>query len=175
MSILRRRFNEKVILTYYKKEKKYHSKEEALDKLQRYCVYQDRCHQEVRSKLLDLGIYGDDLEEIIIDLISENFLNEERFARSYARGKFRMKRWGRNRIKRELKLRQISAYCLRKAMEEIDETEYYEVLTTLITKKLRTTKAANDFLRKSKAGTYAISRGYEPSLVWEIVKTLPPS
>lgn len=172
MSILRRKFNEKVILTY-KKEKKFHTKEEALDKLQRYCAYQDRCHLEVRTKLLDLGIYGDDLEEVIVELIRENFLNEERFARSYARGKFRMKRWGRNRIKRELKFRQISAYCLRKAMEEIDEDEYQEVLTTILTKKIASTKAANDFLRKSKAGAYAISRGYEPGLVWEIIKTIP--
>jgi regulatory protein len=73
----------------------YVSKEDALKKLQRYCAYQDRCHQEARRKLLDLGIYGDDLEEIISELISDNFLNEERFARSFARGKFRIKGWGK--------------------------------------------------------------------------------
>ena len=118
-----------------RQQKKYHSKEEALDKLQRYCAYQDRCHQEVRSKLLDLGIYGEDLEEIIVQLISDNFLNEERFARSYARGKFRIKRWGRNRIWQELQKRQISDYCLRKAMEEIDEAEYQKTLWELLEKK----------------------------------------
>ena len=74
-------------------KKKWLSTEEALLKMQQYCVYQDRCHQEVRSKLLDLGVYGDRLEEIIARLIAENFLNEERFARSFARGKFRMKQW----------------------------------------------------------------------------------
>ncbi len=155
-----------------KQQKKYVSKEDALDKLQRYCVYQDRCHQEVRSKLLDLGIYGDDLEEIIIDLIGDNFLNEERFARSFARGKFRMKRWGRMRIQQELKKRQISDYCRRKAMEEIEEADYYEVLTNLLEKKLSITKATNEYQRKSKTGAYAIGRGFESHLVWEILKTL---
>jgi regulatory protein len=107
------------------KKKKYISKDDALLKLQAYCAYQDRCHSEVRSKLLDLGIYGDDLEDIIVALIEDNFLNEERYARSYARGKFRIKQWGRLRIRRELKFRKISDYCIRKAMEEIDENDYH--------------------------------------------------
>ena len=94
-----------------KKAKKYISPEDALAKLQRYCAYQDRCHQEVRTKLIDLGVFGDTLEEIITDLIKDNFLNEERFARSYARGKFRMRKWGRIKIRQELKLRKISDYC----------------------------------------------------------------
>lgn len=153
-----------------KKSKKYHSKEEALDKLQRYCAYQDRCHQEVRTKLLDLGIYGDDLEDIITELIRENFLNEERFAQSYARGKFRMKRWGRVRITQELKKRKMSAYCLRKAMAEIDEVEYRKVLKDILTKKIAASKETNDYKRKSKAGIYAIGRGYESWLVWEVIK-----
>ena len=96
---------------------KWVSKEEALAKIQRYCAYQDRCHQEVRTRLLDMGVYADWLEEIIVQLIEENFLNEERFARSFARGKFRIKQWGRNRIRQELKKRNISAYCIRMAME----------------------------------------------------------
>ena len=94
------------------------SKEEALAKMQRYCAYQERCHEEVRSKLLNMGVYSDWREEIIVQLIEENFLNEERFARSFARGKFRIKQWGRNRIRQELKKRKISDYCVRKAMEE---------------------------------------------------------
>ena len=91
-------------------KKKYLSKEDALKKLQRYCAYQDRCHQEVRSKLLDLGIYGHDLEEVIVALIEDNFLNEERFARSFTRGKLRIKHWGRNKILQELKKKNI--FCL---------------------------------------------------------------
>ena len=149
---------------------KYISKAEALAKLQKYCAYQDRCHQEVRTKLLELGIYGDDLEEIIYDLISENFLNEERFARSYARGKFRMRRWGRNRILRELKFRKISDYCIRKAMTEIEEEEYLKTLEQVLRKRLALSKEKDIFKRNSKLAKYAIGKGYEPTLVWEMVK-----
>ncbi len=155
-----------------KKQKKYVSKEEALAKLQAYCAYQDRCHQEVRSKLLDLGIYGDDLEEIIADLITENFLNEERFARSFARGKFRIKQWGRVRIQRELKQRNISAYCLRKAMEEIEDVDYATTLEQIILKKNKHLRASNTYTRRAKLATYAINKGYESPLVWESVKRL---
>jgi len=152
------------------KKKKYVSKAEALAKLQRYCAYQDRCHQEVRSKLLDLGIYGDDLEEIIADLIQENFLNEERFARSFARGKFRMKKFGRVWIKRELKQRKVSAYCIRKAMAEIEEGDYQKTLEEVIKKKYKNLKESDDFTRKGKVAKYVINRGFEPKLVWELLK-----
>lgn len=156
------------------KPKKYISKEEALSKLEQYCAYQDRCHQEVRSKLLDLGIYGDDLEEIIADLISDNFLNEERYARSYARGKFRIKKWGKTRIQRELKMRKISAYCLRKAMEEIDEEEYEQTLIAIIEKKNKTLREVDAYKRRYKLVQYAIQRGFESSLAWTTVKELYP-
>lgn len=152
------------------KKKKYVSKTEALAKLQRYCAYQDRCHQEVRSKLLDLGIYGDDLEEIIADLIQENFLNEERFARSFARGKFRMKKFGRVRIKRELKQRQVSDYCIRKAMTEIEEEDYQKTLREVVRKKYQSLKDSDDFTRKGKVAKYVINRGFESKLVWEVLK-----
>ena len=155
-----------------KKPVKYHSPEEALDKLQRYCAYQDRCHQEVRTKLLELGIYGEDLEQIIVELIRENFLNEERFARSYARGKFRIKRWGRIRIQLELKKRKISAYCIRKGLEEIDEEEYQKVLEEMLQKKIAASKLSNTFQRNSKAGQYAIGRGFESWLVWDTIRKL---
>lgn len=138
--------------------------------MQRYCAYQERSHHEVRSKLLDLNIYGDDLEEIIAQLISDNFLNEERFARAYARGKFRMKQWGRRRIVQELKRHEVSDYSIRKAMEEIDNQDYIETLRDVIEKKSRTTAAASDFEWHNKLAQYAISRGFEPELVWEIVR-----
>ena len=153
-----------------KKKKKYISQEEALKKLQRYCAYQDRCHQEVRSKLLDLGVYGDTLEEIMAELISDNFLNEERYARSFARGKFRIKKWGRTRIRRELKLRAITDYCMKKAMEEIDEEKYLETIRQLIEKKDRLLKEKNPYKRQNKIGQYVINRGFEPALVWRLVK-----
>ena len=150
-------------------KKKYHTREQALQKLQRYCAYQDRCHAEVRTKLLSLGIYGDDLEEIIVELIGENYLNEERFARSYARGKFRFKCWGRIRITQELKSRRISDYLIRKALEEIDETEYRQALYDLLDKKLALISADNDFEKKQKLAGYAQRRGFEGELIWETV------
>ena len=152
-------------------KKKYVSKADALIKLQRYCAYQERCHQEVRSKLIELGIFGDDLEDIIADLISENFLNEERFARSFARGKFRMKQWGKTRIRQELQMRKVSDYCLRKAMEEIPQQEYLEALRTLIEKKMANLpQGKSDFEKKSKLAQYAIQRGFETDLVWSMLE-----
>ncbi len=143
----------------------------ALKKLQHYCAYQDRCHYEVRSKLLDMGVYGDTLEEVIADLIKDDFLNEERFARSYARGKFRMKKWGRYKIKTNLKMKKISAYCIKKAMTEIDEFEYEEVLEALILKKMGP-KEDWDYNLFQKTGKYALSRGYESELVWRSISQL---
>lgn len=155
-----------------KKTKKYISKDEALRKLQKYCAYQDRCHREVRTKLIDLGCYGDDLEEVMAELISDNFLNEERFARSYARGKFRFKKWGRIRIKRELKMRNISAYCMKKAMEEIDETEYSETIEALLLKKNKTLRENDLFKKKKKLADYVIQKGFESFLVWGMIKEM---
>lgn len=149
--------------------KKYTSKADALVKLQRYCAYQDRCHQEVRSKLIELGCYGQDLEEVIANLIEEKFLDEERYARSFARGKFRMKQWGRSRIRQELKLRNISDYCIRKAMEEINEVDYLNTLREVLEKRAEQIAEADDFARKGKLAQYAMSRGFEAELVWQLL------
>ncbi|MEM6699157.1 MAG: regulatory protein RecX [Bacteroidota bacterium] len=150
-----------------KKHKKYLSKAEALKKLQAYCAYQDRCHKEVRTKLLALGVYGDDLEEVIVELITDKFLDEERFARSFARGKFRYKKWGRLKIKQELKRKDISAYCLKKAMEEIEEEDYLKSLDGLIQKKNRQIADTNDYQRKQKIAQFVFRKGYESNLIWE--------
>jgi len=157
-----------------KSSKKYLSKEEALKKLQHYCAYQDRCHSEVRSKLISLGIYGDDLEDIIVALIEEKFLDEERFARSFARGKHRFKHWGRNRIKQELKIRDISAYCIRKALEEIEGEQYEINLREFLERKDKLLKESNPFKRRKKLAQYAFYRGFETELVWRVVKELVP-
>ena len=146
--------------------------DEALAKLQRYCAYQDRCHKEVRDKLSEIGIWGDDAGQIIVALIEEKFLDEERFARSFVRGKHRFKKWGRIKIKQELKRKDISAYCLKMGFQEIDETEYLETLTTIITKKDKLLKAKNDYDRKNKLAKYAMTKGYESYLVWEVVNDL---
>ncbi len=151
-------------------KKKYLTKSEALAKAQRYCAFQDRCHQEMRSKLIEWGVYGDTLEEVLADLIADRFLDEERFARSFARGKFRIKGWGRQRILNELRQRQISDYCLRKAMTEIEEDEYRQTLKELIEKRAAQETEANEALRRQKLASYAIRRGFEPELVWEVVR-----
>lgn len=140
--------------------------------MQRYCAYQDRCHKEVRSKLLEIGMYGDDLEDIMATLIEENFLNEERFAKSFARGKFRMNQWGRIRITQELKRRDIFGYCLRKGLEEIEEADYWNTLLEVLLKKSQTVKANNTYQKKQKLAQYAFGRGFEMNLIWEAIKEM---
>lgn len=157
-------------MAFRKKSSKYISEAQALKKLQRYCAYQDRCHQEVRSKLIDLGVYGDVLERVIADLITDNFLNEERFAKSYAGGKFRVKKWGRVRILRELKLRKISPYCIKKAMLEIPDVDYQETLSLLIEKKNRAIEETNLFKRRAKIAQYLLYKGYESPIIWKTLK-----
>ena len=148
--------------------------EEALKKLQRYCAYQDRCHQEVRTKLLSLKVYGDDLEEVIVALIEDNFLNEERYARSFARGKFNIRKWGRNKIKQQLKQKNVSAYCIKKGLEEIEEADYLKTLSDLVVKKEaeRAYQKLELYPRKQKLALYLINRGYESHLVWKAVANL---
>lgn len=148
------------------------SQELAFQKLKKYCAYQDRCHQEVRTKLISLKIYGDDLEEIIAALIQENYLDEERFTRSYARGKFRFKRWGRNKIKQNLQLRRISSYCIKKGMEEIEEEEYMDTLRLILEKQIIKYSEEAEIIRKDKAIKYANKRGFEADLIFKVIKDL---
>lgn len=151
---------------------KWYTKEEALSSLQRYCAYQDRCHQEVRQKLRDMGVYPDWQDEIILALLEDNFLNEERFACSFARGKFRMKKWGRQRIKRELKRRQISDYCIKKALQEIEEADYQAALQSLILKKAAQVRTEDQWEQKQKVARYVLQRGYEPQILWPMIHEL---
>ena len=126
----------------------------------------------MRYKLIEWGVYGDTLENILVDLIAEKFLDEERFARSYAGGKFRIKKWGRQRIQQELKRRQISAYCLRKAMEEIPDDDYWNTLTDVLTKYLDTLRESDPYKRKQKTISHGVRRGYEIPLILEVWNSL---
>lgn len=138
-------------------------------KAQRYCAYQDRCHQEVRYRLIQWGVYGDDLENILIDLIQERFLDEERYARSFARGKFRMKQWGRQRIVRELKKRDISEYCIRAGLAEIEEEEYLQTLHELLSrKKERLDTNLTAFECRQLLIRHGLSKGFEMDLVQQV-------
>jgi len=151
-------------------KKKIYDKQTAFLKAQHYCAYQERSQQEVRNKLYDWGLHNADVENIIVDLIEQNFINEERFAMLFAGGKFRIKKWGRIKIKNELKLRKITPYCIRKAIESIDDKEYIETLKELIEKKTALTKEKNKFKKFSKIANFIISKGFERELVIELMK-----
>ena len=146
-------------------------KEKVLAKMQRYCAYQDRCHFEVRRKLLEQKVYGDDLEEIMAALVEDDFLNEERFARSFARGKFRIKQWGRLRIKRELKVRQISDYCIRKAMTEIDDEDYLRTAKDVADMYMRKYDGRPAFEQVQKAKAAMVRRGFEFDLIGSCINS----
>lgn len=135
-----------------------------------FCAYQERTQREVRDRLYELGVDKDEAEEIIVKLITENFLNEERFAKAFAGGKFRIKKWGRNKINQALKERGVSSYCIKKGLEEIDEESYIETLKSLLVKKEGEIKEENIFKRKDKISKYLIAKGFEPELVWDILK-----
>lgn len=140
---------------------------QALLKLQQYCVYQDRNHQEVRSKLLKMKIYGDGLEEIMASLIEDDFLNEERFAKAYASGKFRINYWGKNKIKMQLKSKRISEYCIKVALDQIEQEEYRASLQKILEKKSRELKgkSLNSYQLKSKLYQFAHGRGFESFMI----------
>jgi regulatory protein len=144
---------------------------EALRKAQNYCAYQERCHKEMREKLITWGVYKIEREGIIVQLIEDNFINEERFAKAYAGGKFRVKKWGRNKIRRELKTRDISEYCIAKGMSEISDPDYLDTLTLLLQKKNRMLKDTNQFTRRAKLAQYVIGKGYESTIVWDLIRS----
>jgi regulatory protein len=152
-----------------KKKKKFTPSQAAL-KAEHYCAYQERCQQEMRDKLYEWGLFPEAVESIIAKLITDNFLNEERFAKAYAGGKFRIKKWGRIKIKLELKKRHISDYCIKKAMQEIDEDAYMETLKQLVEKKSKDIKDKKAHIRQFKIANYIASRGFENDLIWSVLK-----
>lgn len=152
---------------------KTHSEEEALKKLERYCAYQERCHKEVRQKLFDLGMNSDSSDKIIADLIQNNFLNETRFATAFARGKFRTKKWGKNRIVNELKFREISAFNINLALEEISDEAYNQTFENLSEKRFNQLSAEKNIQsKKRKFRDYLLYRGWESHLIYEKMNDL---
>jgi regulatory protein len=144
---------------------KYISKDEALSLLQKYCAYQDRCHQEVRTKLLSYKIYGDDLEDIITQLIQEKYLDELRYATSFVRGKARIKKWGPIKIRQLLKQKEISDYCQRKAFEELDDEIFLENTNYWLQRKANDYQKDSDYIKKQKIIKFLISKGFEYSMI----------
>jgi regulatory protein len=151
------------------KHKKTYTYAEAKVKAMAYCAYQERSQQQLRDKLYEYGLNPEEVENMIADMIGDNFINEERFAKTYAGGKFRMKQWGRYKIRQGLQQHKISDYCLRKGMAEIDPDEYYKTLKDLLSRKKSALKEKDLFTLKSKLSRYAISKGYEQDLVWEAI------
>ncbi|WP_372974598.1 regulatory protein RecX [Muriicola sp.] len=148
---------------------------EATRKMERYCTYQDRCHQEVLRKLREMRMIPEAIDKIMGHLIAHGFLNEERFARSFVRGKFRIKKWGRVRITRELKNRDISPYIIRMAFEELDDREYSDTLRDLARKRLSQLEGIDPRLQKKKLYDYLLYRGWESSRIYDQLDELFPS
>ena len=143
---------------------------EAQLKLEYYCSYQERCHQEVVQKCYDLGMRSNEIDLIVVHLIANDFLNEERFARAFVRGKHRIKLWGKNRIVNELKQRKISAPNIKTALTEILETEYQDTFDKLAGRHWDTIKETNIQKKKKKFCDYLLRRGWESNLVYEKLK-----
>jgi regulatory protein len=155
-------------------QNKAYSLTEAAKKLEGYCAYQDRCHKEVISKLKQMGMIPVAIDQIVTQLIQENYLNEERFAKSFARGKFNIKKWGKKRIVTELKQRDISKYNINTALKEINEVDYIKTLDALARKRLLQLNESNKLKKRKKLADYLLYRGWESHLVYEKMKELIP-
>lgn len=141
--------------------------EEATRRMERYCVYQERCHKEIHQKLYEMRMIPEAADQIILHLLQHNFLNETRFAQAFARGKFRAKKWGRKRIVNELKMRQISRFNVQIALKEIPDSEYYKTFEALAEKRLLQLVSEKDLQKKrKKLADYLFYRGWESDLVY---------
>ncbi|MFV0565031.1 MAG: regulatory protein RecX [Flavobacteriaceae bacterium] len=145
---------------------------EATAKMEHYCAYQERCHKEVEQKLQSMGMIPDAANLVIAHLIEHKFLNETRFAKAFAQGKFRIKNWGKNRIVNELKQRHISAYNINEALKQIQQDEYTEVLYRLAQKKANSLTEKNLWKKRKKLTDYLLYRGWEAHLVYGVVNEL---
>jgi regulatory protein len=139
-------------------------------KMQSWCAYQERCQKDVLDKLYELKVPSQTADNIVCQLIENNFLNEERFAMLFVRSKFHVKKWGRIKIKSELKQRKIGDYVLRKALEQLDDDSYQETLKLLIENKRKLIKDKNPIQINFKLMNYALSKGYEKEIVMSFLK-----
>ncbi|MCX8482734.1 MAG: RecX family transcriptional regulator [Crocinitomicaceae bacterium] len=147
-------------------------KEQAIQRIRHYCAYQERAQQEVRDKLYELGMTMDEVEEIMSDLIAENFLNEERFATQFAGGHFRIKGWGKVKIQHALQQKRVSSYNIKIGLKAIDEDAYIKTLKQLATKKWNSLKGERGLSRMAKTYAFLHQRGFEPILYQPIVQAL---
>lgn len=139
-------------------------------KLARFCAYRERTHAEAKSKALEIGLRMHEAEELLSQLISENFINERRFAQVYATDKFRLNKWGKIKILQGLQQKQLSERCIQYGLKEIDQDDYERQLAEIIWKKFDLVKEDDLFIKNRKVAEYTIRKGYEPDLVWGIIK-----
>lgn len=144
--------------------------EQAFMKLKHYCAYQERCHQEVKEKAYQFGLRKTDVEQLISRLIEEDYLNEERFARQFVGGHFRLKKWGIIKIKYALKQKQVSDYNIKKGLLEIDAEAYRKTALQLVKTKWNTLKKDQYLVREAKTQAYLAQKGFEPALVQSLIK-----
>ncbi|MDP3681849.1 MAG: regulatory protein RecX [Flavobacterium sp.] len=145
---------------------------EAIHKIEHYCAYQERCHEEVVQKLRSMKMDADEIDTIMVHLISDNFLNEERFAQSFARGKHRIKHWGKVRIVNELKAKKITQTLINIALKEISTEEYLSTFHTLADRNWESIKETNLLKKRKKFCDYLLRRGFESNLIFEKAKEL---
>lgn len=144
--------------------------EKALEKIKQYCAYQERCHSEVRNKLYGFGLNSEEIENLISTLIQENFLNEERFALAFAGGKFRIKKWGKAKIKQALNFKKISPYCIDKAIKSLDDPTYEKNFEKLADIKWLSLKGEqNKYSKQTKLRRYLLGKGYESALITDFL------
>lgn len=148
------------------------SLKEAIQKIEHYCAYQERCHEEVEQKLRSMKMDSEEIDQIITHLINDNFLNEERFACSFARGKHRIKHWGKIRITNELKFRGINQTLITIALKEISPEEYYNTFDTLANRHWESIQENNSLKKRKKFCDFMLRRGFENNLVYEKVRDL---
>ncbi|WP_109680756.1 regulatory protein RecX [Xanthomarina spongicola] len=146
--------------------------EQAKRTLENYCVYQERCHKEVVQKLRNMRMIPEAIDLVVVHLLEHNFLNETRFAKSYVRGKFRVKKWGRKRLELELKKREISKFNIKEAFKEIPDTDYLNTFHVLAEKKAANIKEPNVYKKRKKLADYLLYRGWESPLVYGKVHEL---
>ncbi len=154
------------------KNEKTYTVDEATKLMENFCAYQERCHKEIEQKLYDLHMIPEAKEKIILHLLQHNFLNEERFTKAFARGKFSIKNWGRIKIVNELKFRNVSPYNINTALKEIDERDYLNTIQKVAEKKWNLIKEPNAFKKRSKLVNYLISKGYESEIIYEVLNGL---
>lgn len=154
----------------YQDRKKILTPHQAKLRAEAYCAYQERSQQEVRDRLYNWGLRLEDVEQIISELISTNFLNEERFAKAFALGKFRIKGWGKIKIQQHLKAKRVSAPLIKTALQQIDLDDYEQKLTDLIQKKVGDEFSQLSLIERAKLVRYLQSKGYENSLIFERIK-----